>query len=295
MLRSMTGFGLGELNTENGRFTVEIKSVNNRTCNVIVKLPETLLSLESQISSYIRSRLSRGQVNVSVALSKNGTVARKRVTLDRELAREYCEQLEEVSKYLSLTDSIDLSTIANLPGVINVEEPEESIGEIWPVVRRVLVMAVDQLIGMRETEGAAILEDISCRLETMSELTERISVRAPEIVEEYRQRLHRKMEGLLREQITIDESRIVMEVAIMAERCDITEEIVRLRSHIRQIKDSLKDSEGPVGRHLDFILQEVNREVNTIASKASDAQISADCIHFKDETEKIREQAQNIE
>ena len=295
MIRSMTGFGLGELNTEIGRFTVEVKSVNNRACNVIVKLPETLLSLESQVSSYIRSRISRGQVNVSVVLSKNGGIAGKKFILDRELAREYCEQLEGVRKYLSLTDSISLSTIVILPGVINVEEPEENVDEIWPVVQRALAMAVDQLIEMRETEGTAILEDLSCRLGIMSELTERISARAPEVVEEYRQRLQRRIGELLQEQITIDESRIAMEVAIMAERCDITEEIVRLRSHIHQIMDSLKDSEEPVGRHLDFILQEINREVNTIASKANDAQISAGCIRFKGETEKMREQVHNIE
>jgi len=148
---------------------------------------------------------------------------------------------------------------------------------------------------MRKTEGAAVLGDFSPRLENMSQLTERIGARAPKVVEEYRQRLRTRIADLLRDQIEIDESRIAMEVAIMSERCDITEEIVRLRSHIRQIRDSLKNSEESVGRHLDFILQEVNREVNTIASKASDVQISADCISFKDEIEKMREQVQNIE
>lgn len=140
-----------------------------------------------------------------------------------------------------------------------------------------------------------MLVDLLSRLEIMSQLTDQISVRAPEVVKEYRQRIRQRIGDLLQEQITVDESRIAMEVAVMAERCDITEEIVRLRSHIRQLGDVLKDAQEPVGRHLDFILQEVNREVNTIASKASDAQISANCIRFKGETEKMREQVQNIE
>jgi len=295
MIKSMTGFGRGELDTEIGHLTAEVKSVNNRTCSVIVSLPVVLSLLESQVSGYIRSRISRGQVNVSVILGKNGASTGKRIILDRELAKEYHQQLMEVKEYLSLTAPISLDTIAALPGVINVEESKESIDEIWPIVRCVLETAVDQLIETRKTEGAAMLEDLSHRLETMSQLTERISTRAPQVVEEYRQRLRTRIDDLLRDQMAIDESRIAMEVAIMAERCDITEEIIRLRSHISQIRDSLEDSEEPVGRHLDFILQEINREVNTIASKASDAQISADCIYFKGEIEKMREQVQNVE
>ena len=140
-----------------------------------------------------------------------------------------------------------------------------------------------------------MLNDLSYRLETMSQLTEQIDARAPEVVEKYRQRLRKRISDLQQDQVVVDESRIATEIAIMAERSDVTEEIVRLRSHIDQIENSLKESEGPVGRQLDFILQEVNREVNTIGSKASDTQISADCIRFKDETEKMREQVQNIE
>ncbi len=295
MIRSMTGFGRGELNTELGRVTVEVRSVNSRSLGVFAKLPETLLSFESQISSYIRSRISRGQINVSVELDKDGLPSGRRIIVDRELARECCEQLAEVKEALSLTDSISLSALAALPGVISVEETKENIDEIWPVVHRTLEMAVDQLIEMRETEGAAIQEDLSRRLETMWELTDRMNSRAPEVVEEYRERLRKRISDLLRDEVTIDESRVAMEVAVMAERCDITEEIVRLRSHIAQIRDSLEHSEEPVGRHIDFILQEVNREVNTIASKASDSLISTDCIQFKDETAKIREQIQNVE
>jgi len=295
MIKSMTGFGRGELDTEAGHLTVEVRSVNGRTCNVIIKLPESLSSLESRISSYIKSRTSRGQINALFDFSRNGTFVGKRIILDRELAREYYKQLLEMKEYISLTDAISLNTIASLPGVVNMEEPKENIEEIWPLVSRVLEMAVNQLIETREIEGSAILDDISCRLDTMLQLTERISDRTPEVAEGYSRRLKQRINDLLRDQLAIDESRIAMEVAIMAERCDITEEIVRLRSHILQMSNSLKDSNGPVGRHLDFILQEINREVNTVASKASDVQISADCIQLKNETEKVREQVQNIE
>jgi uncharacterized protein (TIGR00255 family) len=252
-----------------------------------------LLSLESRIYNYIRDRVSRGQINVSVSL--NSATSGKKVVLDRELAKEYCKQLTDIKDCLSIAEPIGLSTIAALPGVVNVEELHEDIEQIWSAAHSALTIAVDQLVEVRTAEGAAILEDLYPRLETMSQLSDQISSRSPEVVEEYRQRLRQRVSKLLRDEVTIDESRIAMEVAVMAERCDITEEVVRLRSHISQIKDVLKDSEGPVGRHLDFILQEINREVNTIASKASDSQISADCIRFKGETEKAREQVQNLE
>ena len=295
MIKSMTGFGRGDLDIEVGRLLVEVRSVNSRSCNVTVRFPETMLSLESRVSSYIRSRISRGQINVSVLLDRDGMPSGRKVTIDRELAKEYCEQLTSAREYLSLSEPVSLSVVTALPGVINIEEPKQDVDEMWVMLQSVLAVAVDQLIEMRKMEGAAILEDLSNRLETMSLLTEQISVRAPGVAEKYLKRLRKRIGDLLQGQTEMDESRIAMEVAVMAERCDVTEEIVRLRSHIDQIKNSLKESEGPVGRHLDFILQEVNREVNTIASKASDTQISADCIRLKDETEKMREQVQNIE
>ena len=232
---------------------------------------------------------------MSATFSRDGAPSGKKVSVDRELAREYYEQLANIKEHLSLSEPIDLDAVIALPGVVNVEEPKEDIDEMWSNMRSALVMSVDQLIETREAEGAAILEDLSGRLEIMSQLVERISTQSPEVAESYRQRLQKRIGDLLDGQTVIDESRLAVEVAILAERSDITEEIVRLRSHIEQIKAALKQSDEPVGRRLDFILQEVNREVNTIASKASDTKISVDCIQFKDETEKMREQAQNIE
>jgi len=295
MIKSMTGFGRGELNTEIGQFTVEVKSVNSKSCTVIVRLPETLLSLESQISSYVKSRISRGQTNISVVFSRNASIPGQKVAVNKKLAGDYLQHLMEIKEQFALTDSINLSIIAALPGVVSVEEIQENIEEISPSILAALEMAMDQLIKMRTIEGAAILEDTHSRLDVMSEFVEQISERAPVVVEEYRQRLEQRLSEFLRDQVTLDESRIITEVAIMAERSDITEEIVRLRSHISQIDDSLQNRKSPVGRHLDFILQEVNREVNTISSKASDTQIVSYCIRLKDEIEKIREQVQNIE
>lgn len=291
----MTGFGRGELDTKLGFVSIEVKSVNSKTCSIVVRLPETLLSLESNISSYVKKRVSRGQINISVAFNKDSSAFGSDVIIDHELAQKYCQQLTKMREFLSLDDSIGLSSIVSLPGVINIEEPRISPDEVWSAAHSVLEVAVDQLISAREREGLAIQADLSQRLKIMAELIEQINDRSHEAVEKYRERIHKRIEELLRDEVSLDESRIAVEVAIMAERCDITEEIVRLRSHLSQIRDNLGNSEEPIGRRLDFILQEVNREVNTIASKASNTKISTYCIQFKDETEKMREQVQNIE
>lgn len=295
MIRSMTGFGRGAINSEIGEISVEVKSVNSKTCVVIVKLPEALSPLEGKVASYVRGKAKRGQINVTVALNRDGVASGKRVIIDRQLAKEYWERLTDVKQYISLSDALSLDTIAVLPGVITVEEPKENIEGIWPTVQNVLEIALDGLVEMRKTEGFAIFEDMKGRIDTVSQTVERISTRLPKVMEEYQERLRKRIGELMQGQVAIDESRIAMEIAIMAERSDITEEIVRLRSHISQMIDDLKNPEEPIGRHLDFVFQEMNREINTIASKASDFQITAECIKIKDEIEKMREQSQNIE
>jgi uncharacterized protein (TIGR00255 family) len=295
MIKSMTGFGRGEFNAESGQFIVEIRSVNSRSCNILIKLPENLLSLESQVCSYVGSRISRGQINVSVTFNKDGTEPEKRVILDRELVKEYIEQLESLRDTFLLSDPVFLNTIATLPGVISIREPKEDASKVWGSLLKALEIAVEQLIETRRSEGDAISSDLSIRLKNMLSVIEHIKTRSPEVIEEYRQRLKERITELLQEEFSIDETRIAMELAIMAKRSDITEEIVRLRSHISQIEKILQNSKDPVGRHLDFILQEINREVNTIASKTNDVQIATQCIRLKDETDKMREQAQNIE
>lgn len=291
MIRSMTGYGRGEI----GQFSVEIKSVNSRNCVIIAKLPDVLSAIEPQVVAYVRSMIKRGQINVSVMMNKDGTSSGKKAIIDKQLAKEYWQHLQEIKEYLSISDPISLDDIANLPGVIALEETRENIEKIWPDLQVVLEKAINQLIDMRKSEGTAMLEDITKRLEVLSQIVEHISIKTPEVVEKYRDYINKRITELLQDQAKIDESRMAMEVALMAEKSDITEEIVRLRSHISQIMDDLKNPKEPVGRHLDFVLQEMNREINTVSSKADDYEIISDCIKFKDEIEKIREQVQNIE
>ncbi|MDQ1316747.1 MAG: hypothetical protein QG588_396 [Candidatus Poribacteria bacterium] len=295
MIKSMTGYGRGEFISESGHLYAEVKSVNSKTCNVLVRLPDVLSSFESQVVTYVKTRIKRGQINISIELNRDGLTSSKKVIIDRELVKDYFNQLESLRDELSLTDPINLINLTNLPGVISLEETKEDIEQIWDTTYQALITAINQCVQTRETEGSAIALDVVEHLESIGQLIERISVRSPMIVEEYRQRLQKKLNDLLQNLITIDESRLATEVAIMADRCDVSEELVRLRSHVLQMQNILQESEEPIGRQLDFILQEINREANTIASKANDLQISSDCIQLKYEIEKVREQVQNIE
>lgn len=295
MIRSMTGFGRGVINTEIGEINVEIKSVNGKTCVVNVKLPEALSPLEGKVAAYVRNKARRGQINVTVALNRDGVASGKRVIIDKQLVKEYWDHLIEIKEFLSLPDNLGLGTISILPGVITVEEPKENIEGIWPAMENVLAIALDQLIEIRRAEGTAIFDDLMRRLESISHGVERISLRTPKVLEEYQERLRKRIVELMQGQFAMDDSRVVMEIAILAERSDVTEEIVRLRSHISQMIDNLRSPEEPIGRHLDFVFQEMNREINTVASKSSDFQITTECIKIKDEIEKMREQAQNVE
>lgn len=295
MIKSMTGFGRGEVMVESASIYAEIKSVNSKTFNLTIKLPDLLSPYEQQITNYLKSRIKRGQINITIELNKNELSSGNKVVVNRELAKEYWHQLESLRDELSFTDQINLVTLATLPGVITIEETKENIDQLWSSTYQALCIAVDQFIHSREIEGSAMLADINERLESMSVLIDKIKIRSPLVIEEYRQRLQKKLAEITQNQPIVDESRLAMEVAIMADKCDITEELVRLKSHILQMKDSLTNSDEPIGRQLDFILQEINREANTISSKANDYQISSDCVQLKYEIEKIREQVQNIE
>ena len=295
MIRSMTGYGCGEFANESGHLYTEVKSVNSKTCNIAVRLPDMLSSYESQVVNYVKTKMKRGQISISIDLNRDELTSGKKVIIDRELVKDYFNQLESLRDELSLTDPINLINLTNLPGVISLEETKEDIEQIWNTAYQALINSIDQCVQTRETEGSAIALDVVEHLGYMNQLIERISVRSPMIVEEYRQRLQKRLNDIMQNQVAIDESRLAMEIAIMADKCDVSEELVRLRSHVSQMKNILQESDDPVGRQLDFILQEINREANTIASKANDLQISSDCIQLKYEIEKIREQVQNIE
>lgn len=291
----MTGYGRSEIVSEFGHISVEVKSFNSRSININVKMPEILSSYEHQVVNYVKSRIKRGQINIAIELDRSGAEQSKRIFVDRELAKDYFNQLESLRNELAFTDPINLNLLVSLPGVLNVEETKGDVEQIWVLVQQSLGMAFDQLIQMRETEGQAMIDDILERINLMQEAIDRISSRLPEVVKEHHRLIQKRLNEILYDQVIIDESRLAIEVAIMADRCDVSEEIVRIRSHISQMKDILQDSNDQIGRQLDFILQEINREVNTVSAKANDFQISSDCIQLKYEIEKIREQAQNIE
>jgi len=290
--RSMTGFGRGEAEGHGKKFTVEVKSVNHRYCEVMLRMPRGMVSLEEKARRYILSRLARGRVDgfITVEDCAEKTAV---VKVDKVLAASYYKAMEELISNLGISSGIKPEHLFSLPGVFSLEEPAEDIEAYWPVLEQALTGAVDGLLDMRSTEGVRLQEDLLSRLELIRVVLKGIEDRSPEVVEDYRFRLNQRLQEWLKDS-TLDMNRLMAEVAVFAERSNITEEVVRLYSHIDQTGETL-GMEEPVGRKLDFLLQEMNREINTIASKASDLQIAKAAVEIKSELEKIREQVQNLE
>lgn len=295
MIRSMTGYGRAR-ETKNGRdITVEVRSVNNRYLDCTVKQPRAYIFAEDKIKALVQKRVSRGKVDVFItvdALGARETVVR----VNEPLALSYLEamaRLTAVGGTSRVKGRIDVSDLARLPDVLTVTKAEEDLEAIAADILAVLDDALAAYTSMRETEGKKLAEDILSRLDTIEALTKRVEERSPQTVAEYRAKLTARMEEVL-QSTSIDESRILTEAAIFADKVAVDEETVRLRSHISQLRDMLS-GDGPVGRKLDFLIQEVNRESNTIGSKCSDLSIARDVVELKAEIEKIREQVQNIE
>ncbi len=293
MIRSMTGYGRKEVRSAGSSFTIEIRSVNNRYIDIQVKTPRALAALEPRIRKAVQERCSRGRFDVF--LTRNGGDEKTgRYSLDAEKAEQYIGILRDLKARFSLPGDIDLSLVADVQDIITVAENKESVDDLWPVLAGGLSEAVEELDRMRAHEGTALAQDISGRLETIGTLAAAIRSRAPLTVEQARKRMADTLKRLLSEQP--DPARLAQEIAILAERTDITEELTRMDSHLKQFRAMLSDSQGEaVGRKLDFMLQEIGREVNTVASKAMDAGISLSVVNTKAELEKIREQVQNIE
>jgi len=292
MIRSMTGFGRGEAQDEARKFSVEIKSVNHRYCDIFIKMPKQVSFLEDKVRKTVSDVLSRGKIDVYVTYEDTGCEL-KNVLYDESLARAYIETLYSLRDRFGLEDDISVSLLARLPDVLRVEKADEDEQRLWELLKSAVDNALASLLAMRETEGSELKDSIIERAECIEKILKRIALRAPEVVKEYKQKLENRIKDLL-EQQTIDESRLAMEVALFADRCSIDEEIVRLSSHISQLKNTLNINE-PVGRKLDFLVQEMNREINTIGSKANDLHIVKDVVEIKSEIEKMREQIQNIE
>lgn len=292
MVSSMTGYGRGEALGEGKQITIEIKSVNHRFLETVVRLPRQYSPLEEKVKKLIQEQVSRGRVELFCNFKETGETKRI-VKVDKDLAVSYDSALEDLAKSLHISYATDLYRLVELPEVIKVEENEENLDALWLVVQKALVEALEHFTVMRREEGSRLRIDLIHRLDKIAQFSKDIEARQPQTIIEHQEKLTRRISELLAE-IPLDENRLANEVAVFADRVSITEELVRLASHLEQFKSSLDKSE-PVGRKLDFLTQELNREVNTIASKANDLEIGKIVVEIKSEIEKIREQVQNLE
>ena len=290
-MKSMTGFGRASLESNGKNYIIEIKTVNNKYSDITVKSPKRLSFMEDKIRKQIANRITRGKVEVSVSFFDFSNKS-KNVVLNKEIAKEYIKQLREIADENNLSENISVVEIAKLPDILNSidsDNDEEIAGEAL----KCLNMALDSLIEMRKAEGENIKQDLLVRIERVQNLVDKIAENSKGIVEEYVSKLEKRVKEILKNDV-VDENRIAQEAVIYADKTSIEEELTRLNSHIVQFKE-LVNSDGPVGKKLDFMIQEMNRETNTIGSKAGSGEITKAVIDLKVELEDIREQIQNIE
>ena len=292
MIKSMTGFGRCEIAENNRKFTVEMKAVNHRYLDVNIKMPKSLNFFESAIRAELKNYIARGKVEVFITyedMSENTSTVR----YNKELAQEYLEHLRQMAKDFNLDDDIRVSTLSKYPEVFTMEEAGMDEEELWKELQKAVKGAATMFVDSRIAEGENLKNDLISKLDGMLKLVDFIAERSPQIVAEYRRKLEDKVKELLGDN-TVDENRLLTEVTIFADKVCVDEEIVRLRSHIETTKKTLLEG-GSIGRKLDFIAQEMNREANTTLSKSNDLEISNCAIELKTEIEKVREQIQNIE
>lgn len=292
MIRSMTGFGRGDYQVEGKEFQVEIKTVNHRYSDIFIKMPRQIGYLEEKVRDLVNKAVSRGKMDVFITFSNFGDDS-KCVMLDESLARTYISAVETLRDKFGLKDDISVSLISKYPDVLKIEQNEEDEEKTWMMLKVAIENALASLINMRENEGKGLKNDLLDKVSYIENFLQEIAKRAPDVVKEYKSKLEARIKDIL-EQQSVDENRLAMEVAIFSDRCSIDEEIVRLSSHLKQMKDTL-NLQQPVGRKLDFLIQEMNREINTIGSKANDLTITKNVVDIKCEIEKMREQVQNIE
>lgn len=292
MIKSMTGFGRCEIAENNRKFTVEMKSVNHRYLDVSIKMPKALGIFEAAIRAELKNDISRGKVDVFITY-EDFSESRSTVHYNKEVAEEYLKYLKQMAEDFGLDNDIRVSTLSKYPEVLTMDETDVDEEELWKELQKAVAGAAKQFVDTRIVEGEHLKNDLIDKLDGMLKLVDFISERSPEIIEEYRRKLEDKVKELLAD-AAVDEGRLLTEVTIFADKVCVDEEIVRLRSHIETTRNTLLEG-GPIGRKLDFIAQEMNREANTILSKANDLEISNCAIELKTEIEKVREQIQNIE
>ncbi len=292
MIKSMTGYGRGEAVCHGRGIVIEIRSVNNRYLDCNIRMPRTYTFAEEPMKALIQKATTRGKVDVYVTMDQ-ATANDVVVRVNEPLVESYIQALRVLAKKMELRDDTAVSMVARFPDVLLVEKAAEDADQVTADLCQVLAQALEQYDAMRTREGARLEEDVLARLSTMEQCVAVVEERSPVTIAEYRERLWRKLSEVL-ESRQIDESRILTEAALFADKVAVDEETVRLRSHIAQFRDMLAKG-GPVGRKLDFLIQEMNRETNTIGSKCNDLELSNIVVDMKAEIEKIREQIQNLE
>ncbi len=291
-VRSMTGYGRAQKLIGNKEITVEIRSVNHRFLEYSSRVPRTYAYLEEKLKSLVKSSVSRGKVDLSLSVQTIGGTD-SQVVINHELARSYLKALQNLSEDLQIKNDITVSQMARFSDIFSVLRVQDDEEEVWNAVREVAQEALDRFVQMRCAEGEKMQQDLLYRLDLIEQMVQKVEELSPKTVEQYSNRLHAKIQEVLQSN-TVDEQRVMTEVAIFAEKIAVAEETVRLGSHVHQFREILKSTE-PVGRKLDFLVQEFNREANTIGSKAQDLEIARIVVNLKSEIEKIREQIQNIE
>ena len=293
MIKSMTGYGKAELNIESREYQVEIKSVNHRYADINVRMPRTLIGLEEIIKKQINEKIKRGKIDVFITFENNSQEG-KIVNINQELANIYIEELKKLANKEKILSDIQVIDIARLPDVLNIKI-DDNDNKIKNELTKVLEEAINKIYEMKEIEGEKIAEDLTKRIIKIEEKIKEISKKSSRLIEEYVVKLEKRIKEILKTE-EVDETRLAQEVVIYADKCSIEEEITRLSSHIFQFKNIINNSEKEtIGKKLDFLIQEMNRETNTIGSKANNLEITDAVIDIKTELEDIREQVQNIE
>ncbi len=288
----MTGYGRGECAQAGFKITVEVSSVNRKQSEIAVNLPRELEVLEAQVRDAVNERVARGRV--TVRLSVHAASASGKLKIDTALAKAHTKELKKLAKTLNIPDAISLDLLLRIPGVLQASEEIAESDQIWPSVSKALNRALDTLVSMRTREGAHLAKDLQQRIGLMRDAVARVQKQAPQVAERYRQQLFERIKTAGIEVPGLEDERLLKEVFYFADRIDITEELTRLQSHFKQFDDCIKKDE-PVGRTLDFLAQEMNREINTLGAKANDSIISREVVTLKSELERFREQVQNVE
>jgi len=291
LIKSMTGYGVGRVKAEDGECLAEIKSLNNKYCDINIKNNFQSLEIEQKMEKLIKNRVSRGKVNILVKVENYGLIEEK-IILNKDVADSCYKNLKNLQKKYKLKEEISIDSMLKFKDIFKIVKEEES-AKIWSLVKKATNLALDSLLKMREREGTVLVADIRKRVRKIQKLIDKIEKYSKSLPLEYRDKFLRKIKDLT-DDLNVNEGRIELEAAIFAEKTDITEEITRLKSHLIQFDDLLNSKES-VGRKMDFLTQEINREVNTIGSKTNDIEVTSLVVLVKSELEKIREQARNIE